>query len=669
MTLNDESSRIPFEAGDLPGRRWLVLAPHPDDEVLGPGGALAAAGRRGVILRVVVITDGSAGGVGENLPARREEESRRAAAVLGIPEPRFLRRRDRSLIADSKELAEDLSRELIDFRPDLILAPSPVELHPDHRAIALTLINLVGGGRLGEPLFEAIRHSHLVFYEVATPMTAPNRIVDVTSTVELKREAAREFASQSAHDYGSVAGAFAEFRRLTLPLSVKAAEAFWVIAVPEVAKVGPAGLLQAIGGPAPWAPAEVTPISAVVRTRNRPELLGEALASLAAGRVLPREVVVVNDGGTPVESVLARFEQTLAIVPVTLASSQGRVYAANAGAQRVTSSHFFFLDDDDIVMPDHVETLGRALFEGPEPVVYSDAVTAIYRRSQSGEPWRCERRVLEYSRDFDANLLRFFNYIPIHTAAIPVDSWRSLGGFNGELDLSEDWDFLIRLAGLVRFRHVRRVTCEYRVFEGAGAPAHQAPGSEGFRAARRQIYERHLRPFDGEVIGEMVDRLRKDAEGQIARNWELDGENRREKERADEYQGQVERARGEFERLGGKLGALQREEGALRNEIAERDQRIGARDQKIQALEEGIRQQEQTLEALRREVGELTSLLAASGETENTLRARIEEQSRHLEATYAEISRLGSILKQIQSSRTWKLHLLIEKLRTFGRGN
>src|SRR5438132_8706173 len=73
-----ESEAIPYEPLDLQGERLLVLAPHPDDEVIGCGGLIARhllAGRR---VRVVVVTDGAEAGA----PKVREEESRLALALL-----------------------------------------------------------------------------------------------------------------------------------------------------------------------------------------------------------------------------------------------------------------------------------------------------------------------------------------------------------------------------------------------------------------------------------------------------------------------------------------------------------------------------------------------------------------------------------------------------------
>src|SRR5262245_6652528 len=54
----------------------LIVAPHPDDEVIGPGGRAALAARRGV--GAIVATDGARGAAGRSEPglaARREEES------------------------------------------------------------------------------------------------------------------------------------------------------------------------------------------------------------------------------------------------------------------------------------------------------------------------------------------------------------------------------------------------------------------------------------------------------------------------------------------------------------------------------------------------------------------------------------------------------------------
>ena len=74
----------------LPGR-FLVLAPHPDDESLGCGGLIAEACRRGRPPVVAILTDGAASHPGsraypaDRLAALRAGEARQAVASLGLP--------------------------------------------------------------------------------------------------------------------------------------------------------------------------------------------------------------------------------------------------------------------------------------------------------------------------------------------------------------------------------------------------------------------------------------------------------------------------------------------------------------------------------------------------------------------------------------------------------
>ena len=69
----------------------MVLAPHPDDEVFGCGGAIASHVRAGVPLHVVILTDGSRFGEASG----RANESRAAAEVLGYGGPEFWSLADR----------------------------------------------------------------------------------------------------------------------------------------------------------------------------------------------------------------------------------------------------------------------------------------------------------------------------------------------------------------------------------------------------------------------------------------------------------------------------------------------------------------------------------------------------------------------------------------------
>ncbi|MBI5259515.1 MAG: PIG-L family deacetylase [Burkholderiales bacterium] len=195
----------------------LVLAPHPDDEVLGCGGLLALAVAQGVQVRVVVLTDGAAGGDA----ALREAEGRAAAREIGYlrhdDSLQFWRLPDRGLVPD-EGLAQRLAQTITASRPDWVLAPSPFEIHPDHRAACQAAI--MACSRPGVPA-----GTRLGFYEVGQALIA-NCLVDITTVQGIKQRAMHCFGSQlSAQDYDDHITALNRYRSYTLGPGVSHAEA------------------------------------------------------------------------------------------------------------------------------------------------------------------------------------------------------------------------------------------------------------------------------------------------------------------------------------------------------------------------------------------------------------------------------------------------------------
>src|SRR6476646_2924178 len=135
----DEESLIPYRATDLSAARILALAAHPDDEVLAAGGTLALNAATAEAIRIWVATDGGrqeGAEPGEAYGGKRREESRDAARSLGLEAPAFGSLPDRELASRFEDLRSEIGSLIADFQPDLILCPSPVEIHPDHRALA-----------------------------------------------------------------------------------------------------------------------------------------------------------------------------------------------------------------------------------------------------------------------------------------------------------------------------------------------------------------------------------------------------------------------------------------------------------------------------------------------------------------------------------------------------
>jgi LmbE family N-acetylglucosaminyl deacetylase/glycosyltransferase involved in cell wall biosynthesis len=632
-----EDELIPYEASDLSAGKILVLAAHPDDEVQGAGGSLALAAERGSAIRVWIATDGTAQeGVAEGEAAdyggRRRDEAGRAAAALGIPPPVFGGLTDRTLAANAEALDTAVAAEVASFEPDLILGPSPVEIHPDHRALSESLYRTVARSRPGDADHDRFRFLDIAFYEISQPFL-PNALVDIGAAARRKDEAVAAYASQQAvRDYAGALQGLNAYRRLTLSGSGPV-EAFRVLPATEAftrsleefrRSIGPAVISDGSRGPAP--------VAVVVRTRNRPALLAEALASLKAQTARPTRVVIVNDGGASVRSVADSFRDAFEVTLEELPERIGRSAAANRGVEAAGEDLVAFLDDDDLTYPDHLERLLGAVRGGPEAVVYSDAVTALYRRDDGG--WKAAARTLQYSLDFDPEYLLLSNYIPLHTVMLPRALYLRLGGFDVSLDYSEDWDFLIRASFETSFRHVRAVTCEYRVFEDAD-PAHATAGSAAFQKARQEIYARYASRRTEEGVARALDRMR----SQIALWYERDGIS----------QGELRYQRESHRRLSEALARAEVGLAPIRARLASVEARLAEDELRVSQLQK-----------------ERVRLLAENELVHDRLAevfAKNEEYGLQLAGTYGEIDRLNSLLNQIYRSRTWKLHLLFERLR------
>jgi glycosyltransferase involved in cell wall biosynthesis len=556
-------------------------------------------------------------------------------ASLGEAAIEFLRLPDRQL-QDLPQLRETL----LSYRPDLIAVPSPIEIHPDHLALSRIFCELV---QRDETLFADLAVARVAFYEVGQPLR-PNAIVDISDVAEAKYAAIAEHRSQLAvRDYVAYARGLNAYRAMTLPAGAKYAEAYYVVE-PKALRTTPFSELRRMVG----APREIevthatVPISVIVRTKDRPALLLEAIDSIRATRY-PCEIVVVNDGGARVEL------EDVSLIQHDL--SRGRSTAANEGVRAAKNDFIVFLDDDDLFYPEHLSTLAGASASS-HAAWYTDAISAFLRPGESGA-YETHTRLRLFEQDFDRELLLVDNYIPLPTLLIPRASFLDLGGFDSEFDLFEDWDFLIRLSARGDFLRVPSVTVEVRHFEGGTSAILAAPeGSPQFREAKLRVWKKHSARIDDKLFSSVFERQKRRLGNLYSTVVETKGQ-------LDAAQQSVSRSEREKEKLlGESLDHHHTITGyALRvRELEGAVQALSAisadYENKTLKLERVERQAERDIAAQRAENDELRR---ANGETHAELeRARVE------------IARLNGLLDMIYRSRTWKIHTLMEKMR--GRG-
>lgn len=624
--------------------RALVIAPHADDDVIGCSGTLDLLRERGCEISVLFLTDSSGGDEPVADPAAyaavRRAEAAAGLAVLGIVDLAFRDLPDGRLADHVEAAAEAIADALLRHRPELVFAISPLESTADHRAAFWALHRVLSPLRGGTELDEAVRDCRVLLYDINHP-GYPDVLVDVSDRMDRVEAAIRSHSSQlERHNYLDAALGMRRYRTLSLGPEVAAAEGFRSLRPADFTASGPAGLVQRLGGSPRLAVVRQGPrLSVVVRTRDRPELLAEALGSLAAQSYRRAEVVVVNDGGATPELPEGH---PLELRLVDLPANRGRGPAADAGVEAATGDWIAFLDDDDLAEPDHLEVLAGLAGAAGTRVAYTDAAVGVYELGPAG--WREVERRLPYSRDFDPDLLLVDNYIPFNTVVIERQLLADAGKVDSGLEFFEDWDLLIRLAQRTPFRHLRRVTCEYRHFRGGGHHVlGERPDARGdFLAAKATVIGRYRELLTPDRVARVVGRLREEAvvASEAAGGQRSEAEHAR-RERA-EWEDRWHRLNGELHALRAehdRLGADHRELGRIHAEVAADRDRLAA------------------------SAAEQAGRLAEIGRVEEMVRESLAERDGQLTGAYREIERLNALVQTMEGTRAWRLHRFVEKLR------
>jgi len=628
----------PTKTARVSARRVLVLAPHFDDEVFGCGGLLAQLAESEAEIRVLYLTDSSGGEEitedREAYAARRRAEAQRGLDILKIPHLEALTIPDGALTASIDTAAEAIRRVIVEHNPDLLLSVSPCEITSDHQAAFASLHRALSGMRSGTDLYEIMSVCRIFLYEVNHPLH-PDVLIDVSPELEVLTSAINAHESQlELHNYREAALGMRHYRALSLPAAVAAAEAYREILAIDLITHSHSGLVRRLSGiPERVEQYDGPMVSVIVRTKDRPELLAEALDSIADSTYRRVEVILVNDGGVSPE-VSDTFP--FPVVRVETGANLGRAAAANAGVDAATGEYLSFLDDDDLMEPEHLETLVGLVTSAEVRVAYTDAAVGVYELGPD-DGWQEVERRLPYSRDFDPELLLVDNYIPFNTLMIERVLLDEAGQFDPELELFEDWEFLIRLAAVTPFHHLPRVTAEYRHFRGSG---HHILGGqprqhEDFLRMKAEVIRRQRDQLGSDTIARIVDRLR----GETVTAVEATTGARRELQKLRVAHTEIADA---YHRMNGERAALQQE----------RTNHLST----IGRLETELAEHRRTIAELRAEANRL------HGE-ESELRSTLAEQEEHLGRLYAEIERLTKLIDTMEQTTAWKLHRKIDKLR------
>lgn len=189
-------------------------------------------------------------------------------------------------------------------------------------------------------------------------------------------------------------------------------------------------------------------VSVVIPTYNRPDALAELLECLIGQNQPGLEVIVVNDFGADVRPVCALYPE-LDLVVIDQPENQGHVVARNAGARLARGRFIMLCDDDDLVLPGHLDRM-LAEIEGHD-LVYSD--TEIVQFRHRGRT-RCPGERFLFAYRFSPDLLRMTNTFFSSGSLYRRELHDRIGWFDEEIFHYWDWDFILRATGAGRVKRV-----------------------------------------------------------------------------------------------------------------------------------------------------------------------------------------------------------------------
>ncbi|NQV68512.1 MAG: glycosyltransferase [Pseudohongiella sp.] len=360
-------------------------------------------------------------------------------------------------------------------------------------------------------------------------------------------------------------------------------------------------------------------VSIICRTIGRPELQ-QALKSVNSQSYPNIEIVLVNAA----TKTLSGYQAYAGDTPVTLiATGQPltRSEAANAGLHAAKGQYLMFLDDDDWIANDHVQTLMEFLGNQNEVLA---AYSSTQKTDVDGNP-------IDYvfEENFDPVLLMRDNYIPIHAMLFERSLLDHGCHFDEAFDIYEDWDFWLQLSQHTEFRHIDKITAFYR--EGGDSDTavenvqlrYQSDNYLG--KGRAAIFGKWLTHWSGEKLNELI--------GHLDQSLIVT-------EQAKHIQQELEK------------------NADLLHQI---DNRNSVIDQLTLQLNNRVLQ----IEALQQHAKEQTKQLDAQAKQAEVQAKQAEVQAKQAEVQGRHISMLESTLSVIYSSPGWKLMGPFRRLRRF----
>ena len=193
-------------------------------------------------------------------------------------------------------------------------------------------------------------------------------------------------------------------------------------------------------------------VNILMPTYNRADVIHQAIASIIHQTYKNWKLLILNDGGENINEIVTSFHEDR--LSYHEFEHQGKAATLNHGIELIEAGYIAYMDDDDLVFPNHIESLVRAAILYQKDFIFSDT----YLTSIDKDSGKVLHQTIENTADVDATSLKFFNQINhkqiLHTKSLA----ERVGLYDERLQILIDYDYIKRLALLTTPFHIKLIT-------------------------------------------------------------------------------------------------------------------------------------------------------------------------------------------------------------------
>lgn len=199
-------------------------------------------------------------------------------------------------------------------------------------------------------------------------------------------------------------------------------------------------------------------VSVVIATRNRRDLLAEAIESVRMQGGVSFEMIVVDDASEDGTSEYLAAQSDVHSFRQEVRAERSR--ARNLGLSHARGRYVMFLDDDDLLKPRALATLAGALDKHPEAIASAGARMDWF----VDEKWVRRDSHPRFARTRDMFDALVFGWSAISGQNLyRTDAVRNVGGYDNDVSYTEDRDLWLRISRLGRVVLRPETVMTYRI--------------------------------------------------------------------------------------------------------------------------------------------------------------------------------------------------------------